>query len=242
MEQPPSSDEPRPDRGGDPASAPARAREPAPPTVPAATFAFAAAAVAVLAGGLVLASSGVAGPWPWAVAGASVLVIALVAWRLHTEQVLTDLVRYRPGDVLRGGATGALVFAACAAIVHGIVPTVPALSRDLATLDPAVAVVGRNLAFVAALAVGVAQQLLMRGLVHRAIASRAGAARAVAITAVVEALVWLASGHPALVILALLVGVGCGVLQVRSGRVLPSLLAHAMVVFLLSTFPVHGPR
>ena len=184
--------------------------------------------------------------------GAFYAVLAAPAlYRLHRRGELRR--RFRPayGDITLGAATAGVLYGS-ARIVGALVaahgsprePWIEALYRQLGNPDAP----GRTLTGAAVFAVAALEEIVWRGLVMGSIQDVAGPWRACAYTTLLYAAAHLptmillrapgAGDNPLVVVAALGCGLVWSLMVLRTGRLLPSLLAHALFSWAIIEFPL----
>jgi len=165
---------------------------------------------------------------------------ALLALALPAARPILGLRRIGALTLLAAAASGAALWAASLGVLelqYAFWAPPPGYLQDFQRLHEALRPHGAlDLAFsITAIAVSpaVCEELLFRGLALPALRPAIGTAGAVAGSSVLFALIHLdfSSGRPTLyrVPFALVVGVGFALLRLRTGSLLPSMLAHALV-------------
>jgi len=183
------------------------------------------------------------------------LLASLALYRLHLRGELVRRFAPARGDITLAAATAGVLYGA-AHIVASIFAA-PGSPRELWVVrlylqlgDPDAP--GRSLVGVAVFGVAALEEIVWRGLVMPSIQDVAGPWRAVTFSTVLYAAAHLptlvllrapGAGYNPLVLLAAL---GCGLvwslLVLRTGRLVPALLAHALFSWSIIEFPLWQPR
>ncbi len=180
---------------------------------------------------------------------------ALALYRLHRRGELVQSFRPARGDITLAAATAGVLYGG-AHIVASLFAA-PGSPRELWVVrlylqlgDPDAP--GRSLVGVAVFCVAAFEEIVWRGLVMRSIQDVAGPWRALVLSAVLYAaahlptLVFLrapGAGYNPLVLLAALgCGLVWGLMVLRTGRLVPALLAHALFSWSIIEFPLWQPR
>jgi hypothetical protein len=180
------------------------------------------------------------------------LAVAIVSLaRLHRTGELRAVMRLRPGDIWLGGMLAGLMYGGAMA---GHLVLTPHLSpREgwimrlyLQLGDPRGE--GRELVGLAVFVVASLEEIAWRGLVMRALVPVTGGARALVISSALFALahaptLWLlgdpvAGPNPLIVLAALCCSVIWGGLMLRTRRLVPSIVAHALFSWAIVEFPI----
>jgi uncharacterized protein len=188
--------------------------------------------------------SSLAGSWAmWAGIGVPYVALAVLAFiRLHRKQLISKLVRFRPGDPSLGIVLGLVLLGVAWLFTKALLPA-GAVERAwlfrvfLLVGDPPH--VGVTLTL---LALVCCEELVWRGWIQSELRERIGARRAWMAAAGLYAVAHLptlvtlqdpAAGKNPLVFLAALGGGLCwGFLAERTGRLMPGLFAHAVFSYL----------
>ena len=180
---------------------------------------------------------------------------ALALYRLHRRGELIRRFRPARGDITLAAVTAGVLYGA-AHIVASLFAA-PGSPRELWVVrlylqlgDPDAP--GRSLVGVAVFCVAALEEIVWRGLVMRSIQDVAGPWRAVALSTALYAAVHLptlvslrapGAGYNPLVLLAALgCGLVWGLMVLRTGRLVPAILAHALFSWSIIEFPLWQPR
>ena len=155
----------------------------------------------------------------------------LLGWAvisMKREELLVPAIKPQPGDLTKGilGCAAALMATYGISIVAvKLLP--PVVARDLTGIVAVANTVSRETRAVAIVLFAVTEELVWRGAVSTALESRVGSRRAP----------WLASGffvaalipsmHPSLIVAGVAIGIVTALLVNRTGRLVPSMVAHA---------------
>ena len=180
------------------------------------------------------------------------LAVAIVSFaRLQRTGELRAVMRLRPGDIWLGGMLAGLMYGGAMA---GHLVLTPHLSpREgwimrlyLQLGDPRGE--GRELVGLAVFVVASLEEIAWRGLVMRALVPVIGGARALALSSLLFAIahaptLWLlgdpvAGPNPLIVLAALGCSVIWGGLMLRTRRLVPSIVAHALFSWAIVEFPI----
>lgn len=176
---------------------------------------------------------------------------ALALYRLHLRGELRRRLRPAYGDITLGAATAGVLYG-CARIVGALVAAhgspreawVAALYHQLGNLDAP----GRTLTGAAVFAVAALEEIVWRGLVMDSIQDVAGRWRAAASTTVLYAAAHLptlvllrapdAGDNPLVVLAALGCGLVWSLMVLRTGRLVPAIVAHALFSWAIIELPL----
>jgi uncharacterized protein len=183
----------------------------------------------------------------------AVLVVPAL-YRLHRRGELRRLFLPAYGDITLGAAAAGVLYgvariAGSLLAAHGSPREMWLVWLYLQLGDPDAP--GRTLVGVAVFAVAALEEIVWRGLVMRSLLDVTGARRA----AVISSLLYAAAHLPTLVLLrppggalnplVVLAALGCGLvwsfIVIRTGRLTPALLAHALFSWSVIEFPLWAP-
>jgi membrane protease YdiL (CAAX protease family) len=172
----------------------------------------------------------------WLYVGGAYALLAVVALLyLRGEEAIGELLRYEAGDASRGLlAAGAGLVLLYAVSVAGLALLPTLAVRDLESLVRAylMGVPAKWMRFAALSGFAIAEELVWRGAVLRAIESKMGSARAPWIAGALYVIATIPTLRAPMIGAAVLIAVLTTVLVRRSGRVTPAIIAHLMFSWL----------
>jgi membrane protease YdiL (CAAX protease family) len=162
----------------------------------------------------------------WVVGVHALLVMAVVV--ALRAPALRESLRVRPQDVMLGVVVGVLMTAATYAIFELARALVPSLATHVARLYRAAGTSTPGIALAWTLIILAGEELLWRGAWIDVWSARVGA-RAAAVSSVLAfSLTQLGSGSVIVALLACVCGAVWTALRLHTGRLIPSLIAHAI--------------
>lgn len=180
---------------------------------------------------------------PWVALGLPYLLLAIVAVaRLHQQQRLSSLLRFRPGDPSLGILVGLMLLGGAWLFTKLLLPPGAVERGWLFRVFLLVGEPSSVAAMLGLLAIVCCEELVWRGGVQTALREKLGPRRAWVAAAVLYSAAHLpslftledtvAGRNPLIVLAALGCGLCWGFMTERSGRLLPALFAHGVFTYL----------